>query len=371
MPFEFHYGHFESPLRFQFSHASAKRQSTENILVRCTGEHGFVGYGEGCPRSYVTGESIESTVAFVQSHSAAFSESVTSLQDLQNWISQNSGIINTNPAAFCAMELALLDCLSQQHAMRIEQFLNLPALSGNYPYTAVVGDSSLLKTRLTLLAYRTYGFKNFKIKLSGNLEHDRQRLSHIPKQFKVRIDANNLWQSSNETVDYINALSHPIWAIEEPVAALDYESLAKIITALNVPVILDESLYSQEHLTLASKHLTNAIVNIRVSKCGGILRSVDLANQCIAAGFPVILGAQVGETSLLTRAALAVGCGLKQPPIAREGAYGTILLKHDVCQPSLRFGRLGVLRSAGNKIFERDGFGLVMQTEDMQWTLLN
>ena len=47
---------FPARMRFAFSHASARRAETDNIIVVVRGESGLVGYGEGCPREYVTGE---------------------------------------------------------------------------------------------------------------------------------------------------------------------------------------------------------------------------------------------------------------------------------------------------------------------------
>jgi len=39
---------------------------------------------------------------------------------------------------------------------------------------------------------------------------------------------------------------------------------------------------------------------------GGILRSLAIAEQAKQIGIPIIIGAQVGETSILTRAALTL-----------------------------------------------------------------
>ena len=44
------------PLKRTFTHASATRQDSENVLVRCELAEGTTGWGEGVPRSYVTGE---------------------------------------------------------------------------------------------------------------------------------------------------------------------------------------------------------------------------------------------------------------------------------------------------------------------------
>ena len=44
------------PLKRSFTHATATRDESENVFVRCELADGTVGWGEGVPRSYVTGE---------------------------------------------------------------------------------------------------------------------------------------------------------------------------------------------------------------------------------------------------------------------------------------------------------------------------
>jgi L-alanine-DL-glutamate epimerase-like enolase superfamily enzyme len=78
-------------------------------------------------------------------------------------------------------------------------------------------------------------------------------------------------------------------------------------------IILDESLTKQADLKPLMSDPDRWIANIRVSKVGGILRAVALANRSADAGIGVILGSHVGETSLLTRASIVVANCLKQP----------------------------------------------------------
>ena len=47
------------PLKRRVTHASHSRSETENLVVRCILSDGSVGYGEGVPREYVTGETID------------------------------------------------------------------------------------------------------------------------------------------------------------------------------------------------------------------------------------------------------------------------------------------------------------------------
>src|SRR5262245_10197065 len=54
--------HVRIPLRKPFRHASHTRSDTDNVLVRCVLDDGTTGHGEGVPREYVTGETIDSAL---------------------------------------------------------------------------------------------------------------------------------------------------------------------------------------------------------------------------------------------------------------------------------------------------------------------
>ena len=56
---------FPVPFKQVFRHASASRARAENVIVAARSSDGAVGYGEGCPRGYVTGESVVSAHEFI------------------------------------------------------------------------------------------------------------------------------------------------------------------------------------------------------------------------------------------------------------------------------------------------------------------
>ena len=76
---------------------------------------------------------------------------------------------------------------------------------------------------------------------------------------------------------------------------------------------------------------------------GGLLRSLQVVEAARAAGVGLVVGAQVGETSLLTRAALTVAHAGRDVLVAQEGAFGTFLLTEDICDPPLMFSAGGAL----------------------------
>ena len=52
--------HVAVPLKSKIKHASHERLSSDNLVVEVILSDGTSGFGEGVPRSYVTGETIES-----------------------------------------------------------------------------------------------------------------------------------------------------------------------------------------------------------------------------------------------------------------------------------------------------------------------
>ena len=60
-------------------------------------------------------------------------------------------------------------------------------------------------------------------------------------------------------------------------------------------------------------------------------------------GWSVIIGCHVGETSLLTRAALIPAHAAGESLIAQEGAFGDYLVEREPVDPILKFGQNGIL----------------------------
>jgi L-alanine-DL-glutamate epimerase-like enolase superfamily enzyme len=348
------------PFKVAFRHASAERAETSSVWVEAASEDGAVGCGESCPRPYVTGETIEGARRFFSSHEASLREGVTDIGSLRSWMSERVEPLDRNPAAWCAMELATLDLLARRSGVTIETFLALPPLGGRFQYSAVLGDMSLDAFRAMAGRYRQQGFTDFKVKLSGVLDRDREKLGLLREwpDIRVRVDANNLWRTANEALRFLQALDYPLFAVEEPIGPGQYGELARIASGLGCRIVLDESCVRASQIGLLPGNPGTWIVNVRVSKMGGLLRSLAVADAARAAGVGVVVGAQVGETSLLTRAALAVAHGSRDILVAQEGAFGTLLLERDVCDPPLMFGDGGVLDVAAHPPLSRPGLGL-------------
>lgn len=337
----------EIPFTLAFRHASAARASTQTIWVGATGRDGRTGFGEGCPREYVTGESLATAQAFVATHAAGWRERIRDVESLGGWIRSHEAEIDANPAAWTAVELALLDLLGKSADRPVESLLGLPPLGGRFRYSAVLGDAPPAEFDRHLARYRQAGFRDFKIKLAGDRTGDVAKVRSLEAAgiapTSVRADANNLWPDADAAIADLRALAFPFLAVEEPLRAGDYAGMLRIARALDGRIVLDESMARPGQLPGLPGDAARWLVNLRVSKMGGILRSLDFLRRARAQGLRVIAGAHVGETSLLTRAALTVARAAGEALVAQEGAFGTHLLARDVVEPSLMFGAGGVL----------------------------
>ena len=80
--------------------------------------------------------------------------------------------------------------------------------------------------------------------------------------------------------------------------------------ATPVPIMVDESLVTRADAAALIAAKAADFFNVRISKCGGIARSLAIASEALAAGLGVQVGSQVGETAILSAAGRHLGAAL-------------------------------------------------------------
>ena len=99
-------------LKTTFRHAAATRYEGESIWVQAK-RNKNKGYGEGCPRVYVAGDDLESSLKWVKENFSIGKVDFDSVDDLKQWVENNGSVIDKYPSAWCAVEMALLDLFSR------------------------------------------------------------------------------------------------------------------------------------------------------------------------------------------------------------------------------------------------------------------
>ena len=336
----------EIPMRVAVEHALAKRRLARNVLLAACDETGLVGWGECCPRGYVTGESVESVEAALEQELVPrfLGRSFASMEELVAALSAElPALPRDRHAAFCALELALLDLAGKRFGMSAGEVLG-PVLRPRARYSAVIAASSPIKAGVMSLVSRLFGAGEIKIKTLAELERNRTLLRVVRVvsggSAALRIDANAAW-SAEEAIRQLDLLrSFRLEGCEQPVPGEDFAGMAAVTAAGIVPVVADESLCSHADGERLVAERGCDVFNLRVSKNGGLLNTARLYRLARAAGLRCQLGAQVGETGLLSAAGRHVATRLADI-VWCEGSYGWILLRPDIVTPDITVGRGG------------------------------
>jgi muconate cycloisomerase len=353
----------ELPFRFSFGHALADRHSSTNVYVKIVLDDGTVGFGEGVPRAYVTGETAEGAITALRDRyvptllgrELPSPDAVTDMLDSARQAGSpvSNGTVDT--AAWCALELALLDAAGRRFHRSVGAWLG-PYRASVIQYSAVIPFTRPRQLAMVALLIRLAGMRHVKVKVGNDLDADLRALRLLRRilgpHVDLRVDANCAWTAKEALAALALMRPYGISAVEQPVRADDLEGLRQITAETPEMIIVDESLRTVDEATvLAEKHACDAF-NIRVSKCGGLLNSVRIARIADQAALTCIVGAQVGESGLLSAAGrhLAASIG---PPVYVEGSAGRLLLREDLTEENVLPGRKGRARP-----YRRDGLGV-------------
>lgn len=344
------------PLKRAFSHASATRHESENVLVRCRLAGGIEGWGEGVPRSYVTGETPESCLTQLSATPLTdqLSGDCNSWPDVVRLCEQFAPTLNRDDprgcygnALRCAVELSILDAFGRlfgEPLMAVGQHFP-PAKSvfgrrSQVRYSAVI-DAGNRALRRKAVIRRLYGFHQCKVKVGAAGDDDVVRLrttrSWIGPHVDLRVDANEAWRAGSVLAKIEPLKRFGISAIEQPVPHGEVGSLAELRNRVGVPVMLDESLTSLVDAERAIADQTCDLFNIRLSKCGGYLASLCLAACAHAAGIGYQLGCHPGESGVLSAAGRHWACSVANIRYL-EGSYDRHLFRRLLTNEDITFG---------------------------------
>jgi len=166
----------------------------------------------------------------------------------------------------------------------------------------------------------------------------------VGRRIDLRVDANEAW-SPDEAAARIGALEpFGISSVEQPVPHEDSHCLRQVRKRIHVPIMLDESLCSLYDARQAVEHETCDLFNLRLSKCGGFIPTLRLAEFARQHGVGCQLGCQVGETAVLSAAGRHFATSVGDLRYL-EGSYDRHLVREALGTEDLTF-RLGGLAPA-------------------------
>ncbi len=345
------------PLRKTIRHASHERLASDSLVARVTLGDGSVGFGEGVPRSYVTGETIATAFDALTSLDVAaqvgnpddFAAAVARIADLRVPSIDDDPRGMFGNAARSALEIALIDAFGRAFgesagravrlAARVPELLTPTAAWVRYS-GAITAETPGKEIRSAIKMWLN-NFRHVKLKVGVAGQDDAKRLRRIRlvlgRTIDVRLDANEAW-SPDEVVERVAALrpSRPS-TIEQPVPHAQVESLAEMRPRLGVPVMLDESLCGYPDAVRSVENGTADLFNVRISKCGGLIPSLRLIELAHRHGIGVQLGCHPGESGLLSAAGRHLASNVRGLRYV-EGSYDRHLLGRNITRDDPTFG---------------------------------
>jgi L-Ala-D/L-Glu epimerase len=272
-------------------------------------------------------------------------------------------------AARCAVELAILDAYGRHFRHSLSDLVQLLSPEIYHPqprvrYSGAITTARNIKTLTAAIVFRIYRFKQVKIKVGMEGYNDRRRLGMMRRwggrRIDIRLDANEAWTPAN-VVESIRALEpFGISAVEQPLPHAAATVLRDVRRQVRTPIMLDESLCSRYDAERAVEGQFCDLFNIRLSKCGGFIPSLRLAQFAKQHGLGFQLGCQVGETAVLSAAGrhfAASVAGLRY----LEGSYDRHLVREALATEDLTFGWGGWA-----KALPGPGLGITLDAEALK-----
>src|SRR5215204_4754541 len=345
------------PFKVAFRHAAAARTSSESLFLRARLDNGAEGWGESLPRAYVSGESREQAFALLRDTilPALAGQSFRSLPDAVSFLEKCDGKAPPEwarpevpqTAAWCGVDLALLDAFgkaSGEPAGPAAGDGQAPAARpGRYRYSGVVSAGHGWPYAKSLLKIRAFGFRQVKLKLEreGAVRAAGMARRLLGRRADLRVDANMAWdvEQALEVIGQLRAVG--IRSFEQPIASSDLAGLARLVAESSANIMVDEGLTDRDSLQRFITQRACTAANVRISKCGGLIGAYARCREALDAGLVLQVGCQVGESSLLSAAQLALLSALAplRPGVRyAEGCFGRHLLREDPAAPLVQFG---------------------------------
>jgi L-alanine-DL-glutamate epimerase-like enolase superfamily enzyme len=283
------------PLRITFSTSLGQKDIIKSVIVKVTLNNGTCGISE-CPTSFtLKAETVPAIKGIIREVSSGL---------LGKPIGSYGGKIEVfrkqypaNPMTISGLETALF-----------RAYLENKGIS-EYDYWG--GKTTTIETDITIpflmdagaltkwLRYATAkGFRIFKLKVSGDVDHDEKLISTVIEslrgemdRFALRLDGNQGYTETSfkQIVDFIANKGYAIELFEQPLPKADYRGLKEIRKYSPSPIILDETVFTRADLERAiSEDLCDG-VNIKIAK-SGIRESRKIFDLAKEQGLKLMIG---------------------------------------------------------------------------------
>jgi len=294
----------------------------ENFLIAIETEDGLVSYGEGAPFKPITGDSREDALEFLRRvindlRGYEFS-SIDDVHELLVKSKKRVGFVSQTVLA--AIDMAIYDIMGKKRNKPVYKVLGAdkPHI---VPNTITIGIKSIEETvksaKKLMDEFRDNGLRRIKLKLSGELEKDIERVLAVAKVFpgEFTLDANQGYKDPEEAVKLVKRLYEElgdrIILLEEPCPKGDLEKMRYVKEHSEIPIFADESAATIEDAAKVAEAGAADGINIKLQKAGGIFYGLKIAEIAKEHGLKLMVGCML-ETGISISAGIHFASAIKE-----------------------------------------------------------
>ena len=260
----------------------------DSTVVEVETDAGITGYGECCPlgSAYLPAYALG-----VRSGLAEIAPQVIGLdpRDLAVINRHMDAVLRGHPYVKAAIDVACWDILGKSVGLPIYQLMGGKAQDEVALYRAI---SQIEPTAMAanVAGYRDEGYTKFQLKVGADADSDIERIQLCAKEMRpgdiLVADANTGW-TMHEAARVVNAVRDVDVYIEQPCPT--YEECLVTRRRTTLPFVLDEVITGVDSLTRALADGAMDVINLKISKVGGLTKARLIRDICVNAGVPMTI----------------------------------------------------------------------------------
>jgi L-alanine-DL-glutamate epimerase-like enolase superfamily enzyme len=260
----------------------------DSTIVRVETDSGLAGHGEVCPLGpfYLP--------AYANGVRAGLRELGPHLlgddpREIGKLNRKMDAALKGHPYVKSGLDIACWDILGQASSMPICELLG-GRYGEDYPLYRAISQEEPEKMAGRVAQYRAEGYHRFQLKVGGDPDVDIQRIRAVAQEMqpgeRLVADANTGWVQ-HEAVRVVKAVEEVDVYIEQP--CLTYEECLAVRRQCPHPFVLDETIDGLDMLLRAKEDLALDVVNLKISKLGGLTKIRQARDLCVSMGIAMTL----------------------------------------------------------------------------------
>jgi len=260
----------------------------DSTIVRVETDTGLAGHGEVCPLGpfYLPAYAGGVRAGLLELAPHLIGEDPRQLAKLNR---RMDAALKGHPYVKSGVDIACWDLLGQSCGLPLCELLG-GRFGDDVGLYRAISQESPGQMAARVAGYRAEGYRRFQLKVGGDPDVDIERIRAVAAQLqtgdRLVADANTGW-TQHEAVRVAKAVRDLDVYIEQP--CLTYEECLAVRRQIPHPFVLDETVDDIGVLLRARADLAMDVVNLKISKLGGLTRIRQVRDLCVSMGIAMTL----------------------------------------------------------------------------------